>query len=77
MFAIYTYVVFYHAQYIMTVTMFYCMDTKTSSSLIIDRKQRQSSKYYVGENKIIPPPVSYTKDEDTGYDEVKGIQSHT
>ena len=38
-----------------------------------DRKQRQLSKYSV-ENII---PLSYTKDKDTGYDEVKGIQSHS
>ena len=44
---------------------------------LCDRKRRQSSKYSVGKNKIIPPPVSYTKDEDTGYDEVKGIKSHS
>ena len=42
-------------------------------TILYNRKQRQSSKYYVGESKIMPPPVSYTKDEDTGYDEVKGI----
>ena len=28
---------------------------------------------FSGENNIIPPLVSYTKDKDTGYDEVKGI----
>ena len=58
--------------------MFYCMDIhKYVAILFCDRKQRQSSKYSVGENKITTPPVSYTKDEDTGYDEVKGIQSNS
>ena len=58
--------------------MFYCMDIhKYVAILFCDRKQRQSSKYSVGENKMMRSPVSYTKDEDTGYDEVKGIHSQT
>ena len=45
-------------------------------NILCYRKQRQSSKYSVGDNKMIPPPVSYTKNEDTYYDEVVGIISH-
>ena len=55
----------------------YCIHT---FNILYYRKRRQLSKNSVEDNKMIPPPVSYTRNEDTGYDtyydEVIGIQSH-